>query len=397
MTCLACGSGDLILGLDLGLQAVSSFYLTRRDAREAPVPLALGQCGRCATIQLMAPLTPAALTPPYDWIWAREPEAHLDAVVDSVLRLPGLGPQSAVVGLTAKDDTTLERFARKGWEKTWRVDPIADLAVDDPNAGVETIQALTRPATMAGIAARRGLADVAIVRHIIEHAQDLTAFLQGCAALVREGGYVVFEAPDCSRSLDLSDYAMIWEEHSLYFTPRTLEAAVVRGGFETVSLDIHPFPFENSLVLVARKSPSNGGVAPPDAAELAVFANFVAAFRPTGEMLRDRLTAFRERGPVAIFGAGHLACAFVNFHGLAHLVDFVVDDTPQKQGLFLPGARLPILPSATLAERKVALCLLAVSPQSEAGVMARNADFAASGGVFRSVLCASERSIRRAP
>ena len=57
---------------------------------------------------------------------------------------------------------------------------------------------------------------------------------------------------------------------------------------------------------------------------------------------------------IALFGAGHLACAFANFMGVTDLIDFVADDTPQKQNKFLPGARLPILPSAALAERKIA-------------------------------------------
>ncbi len=396
MSCLVCGEPALTPGLDLKRQAVSSFYLPRADAPERPVPLAIGQCRTCATVQLTQPLTPAELTPPYDWIFAREPEGHLDRMVDGILQLPGVDETSTVVGLTAKDDTTLARFVARGLARTWRIEPGEDLGAASPNAGVETIQALTTPEALAPVAARRGPADVLIVRHIIEHAQDLSAFLDGCKALTKDGGYVVFEAPDCTRSLDLADFTMVWEEHSLYFTPRTLRAAVERAGFSICALDIYPYPFENSLVLIARKAASPTASVRAEAEELDRFGAYVAAFEPAGEMLRERLTAYRQSGPVAIFGAGHLACAFVNFHGLTDLVDFVVDDTPEKQGLFLPGARLPIVPSAALTERQPSVCLLAVSPQSEEGIMARNLDYQAAGGVFKSVLCASERSIRNA-
>ena len=94
-----------------------------------------------------------------------------------------------------------------------------------------------------------------------------------------------------------------------------------------------------------------------------------------------------------MFGAGHLACAFANFMGVADLIEFVADDTPQKQNKFLPGARLPIVPSAALAERGIKLCLLALSIGNEDAVIGRNDAFARAGGMFRSIFRASPRSI----
>ncbi len=79
--------------------------------------------------------------------------------------------------------------------------------------------------------------------------------------------------------------------------------------------------------------------------------------------------------------------------GVADLIDFVADDTPQKQNKFLPGARLPILPSAELVERKIALCLLALSINNENAVIGRNEAFVRAGGTFRSIFRASPRSV----
>jgi hypothetical protein len=238
---------------------------------------------------------------------------------------------------------------------------------------------------------------VLVVRHIIEHAEDLGAFLGGLAELVKPGGYVMVECPDCRRNLDLSDACMIWEEHSLYFTPATFEHVCSTAGFETVSLDNYPLPFENCLVLVARKSGAARAmhVSAAAQAERGLLAQYARRHGPIRAQLRAHLEAERAKGPIALFGAGHLACAFVLFYGLSDLVDFVADDTPQKQGLHLPGARIPILPSAALVERGVRLALLAVSPSSEARIAERNQAFLAAGGRFRSILAASESSIRR--
>ncbi|MGP1397577.1 MAG: methyltransferase domain-containing protein [Inquilinaceae bacterium] len=395
MACLVCGSASVVEQIDVGRHPVASFFLAQRDAPEKEFRLALGQCGTCGTIQMMKPVPHDALIPP-QFIGAREPEDHLDTVVEQIVALPEVTTDSVIGALTYKDDTTVERFRRRGFTKTWRVRLQEDLGVTNPAANIETVQKLTTPERMADIAARHGQANVFIVRHILEHAEDVTAFIRGIAALVKPGGIVVVEVPDCATSLRLADYCMIWEEHSLYLTPETFAPLLSLGGFEPIRLDVYPLPFENSLVQLARKTGRPGPMRVDAAArgQVGVLARYADAYAPARRDLRTRLERVRaERGPIALFGAGHLACAFANFMGVADLIEFVADDTPEKQGKFLPGARLPIVPSSALVEQKVVLCLLALSIANEDKVIARNEAFARQGGVFRSIFRASPRSI----
>jgi hypothetical protein len=47
---------------------------------------------------------------------------------------------------------------------------------------------------------------------------------------------------------------------------------------------------------------------------------------------------------VAGFGAAAKGCTFLNALGLNHEdIEYVVDDTPAKQGLFIPGTGIPIV------------------------------------------------------
>lgn len=396
MACLVCNARAVDQALDLGSHPVSSFFLQSRDAAEHHVHLSLGQCSACGTIQLMKPVPQEALVPPYDWLFAREPEEHLDEVVDRVLAISGVTTESVIGALTSKDDTTVERFRKKGFTRTWRVTLDGDLGASDPVCGIETVQKLTTPDRMAAIAARRGVADVLIVRHILEHAENLHDFVGGIAALVKPGGIVMVEVPDSTNSLKLCDYCMPWEEHSLYFTPETFEPVLSMGGFEPIRIDVYPLPFENSMVQLARKTGAPGRPRINSAAlgQLDLLRRYAGNFEPSRRTLRDKLARIRaEQGPIALFGAGHLACAFANFLQVADLIDFVADDTPQKIGKYLPGARLPILPSAALVERRVALCLLALSVGSEDKVIERNLPFVDRGGMFRSILRASRRSV----
>ena len=395
MPCLVCKSNRLAAHFSVGAHPVATFFLQGRDDPENPVDLTLVECQDCGTIQLEKPVTHDALKAPYSWIYSREPEDHLDDLVERVTKLCGITQGSCVAGVTYKDDTTLDRFRARGVRNVWRLDLASDFGVEDPGASVETLQKVLTPERVTLVAGRRGKVDLLIVRHVIEHSEGLEAFLLACRELLAPDGHLVVELPDCSTSLNLRDYAMIWEEHSLYFVPETFAQSLQLGGFESVEEIIYPLPFENCIVQIARVADQSAFKATQAAlAQRGTLKAYADAFLATTAALREVFVREREAGgKVALFGAGHLACAFVNFHDLADLVEFVADDTPEKQGLFLPGARMSILPSAELVNQNITLCVLCLSIGNEDKILANNPDFLERGGRFVSALRASPRAV----
>ena len=396
LSCLVCGSAEIEEALDLGHHPVASFFLSTRSEEVEAHRIALAQCFNCATIQLSDPVPHHALVPPYDWLVAREPEEHLDRVVNRLSELPGIGSESVIGGLTYKDDTTIDRFRAMGKHSTWRLNLTEDFGITRPGEGNEVVQKLTTQERMSAVAQRHGQADILIVRHIIEHAEDMPAFVRGLAELVKPGGYAMVEVPDCAASLALFDYCMIWEEHSVYLTPETFAPLLSLGGFELVSLETYSRPFENSLVQIAKKSGSPGPLQVKDDAlsQVGLLKEYATAHSSAKQLLRKNLTtALEGDGKVALFGAGHLACAFVDYMGVGDLIAFVADDTPQKQGKLLPGSKLPIVPSSELVKQPITLCLLALSIGNEDSVIGKNRKFVENGGRFRSIFRASPRSI----
>jgi hypothetical protein len=153
------------------------------------------------------------------------------------------------------------------------------------------------------------------------------------------------------------------------------------------------------IVLYAQKTeanPTSSSMTPlPSSKGGDIARRFAGAFDGwTGRYRRVCAELTRDGRQLAAYGAGHLTCAFLNFHGLADHFAFVVDDTPQKQGLFLPTARLPIVPRTELSAEKISACLFGLTPQIENKVIANNADYAESGGRFYSMFVDSPRSIR---
>ena len=396
MKCLVCQENTVRQEMDLGRHAVASFFLRQPIPELEKLPVALGQCQSCGTIQSTDFAAYMSLIAPHGWVPAREPEDHLDKVVETISGLIDLNENTIVAALSYKDDTTVRRFMDKGAGKSWRADLLEDFGVDNPNASNETVQALTTPERMKALVARRGQADIFIARHILEHAEDPVRFMKGLAECVREGGLIMLEVPDCTTNLRLRDYCMIWEEHALYFTPATFQQLLPLGGFSHERMDIFPLPFENSLVLLGRKSALPSAFVPSRQSknEIGLLADYADAFDHVRQALRSYLqNTHNEKGPLAIFGAGHLAHAFVNFYDVADLFEFIADDTESKQGKLLAGTTLPILPSQELCTRGIKLCLLALSIKNEDAVISRNQAFLDQGGAFSSIFRASSRSI----
>jgi hypothetical protein len=351
-------------------------------------PVILGQCEICGLVQMANPIPPAKLVPRFEWITYNEPEAHLDNVVEMLQALPGIKPTSTIAGMSFNDDSLLRRFRERGFTNTWRPDMAADLEINIPNAGIETVQSKIRPSLAEKLGLKYGKPDLLIVRMMLEHSGDPPAFLETVRALVNPSGYVVFDVPDCGRAFDLLDYTTIWEDHTLYFVQQTFLAALKNRGFRIEKFECYKGPYENCLVAVAKPNSALGQSCLSDSErqdEMQRGRNFAGEFAGRRDSVRRNLTEWRKHGKIALFGAGHQSAMFINLMQVDDLIAFVVDDHPHKCGRKMPGSRLPIVGSSALYSESVKLCLSSLGASSEPKVIAKHAQFINQGGVFASI------------
>lgn len=395
--CRICGTKSVIKLLDFGKQPICNRFLASPADEEYLHPIVIRQCNACGLIQINNPVPSAELLPHYDWISYTEPEVHLDQLVEIISNLPGLTKESIICGISFKDDSTLARLKKQGFKNTWRINPESDLGICDYRAGVETIQDYLTPGAADMIVDKYGKSDVVIVRHILEHTHDTSRFTRAIKQLVNPKGYIVLEVPDCTRAFENYDYTALWEEHLLYFTPQTFRRYFAFGGFSLLRLECYPYPFENSLVAIAQLQ-ENITPSFPSEGILEIEKHRAQAYFQGLPKVRTRLKRLlweyqQNQGKIALFGAGHLACAFINLLCLKDNIEFVVDDNSNKQGLFMPGSRLPIRPSGALVKDNIKLCLLSLSLQSEDKVIQNNGSFREHRGTFLSIFPASKYAL----
>jgi hypothetical protein len=362
----------------------------RFTASQAPAErhdLRLDQCARCQLIQLREAPAINTVTPKLSWIKYREPEGHLDSVVEHLLS-GSCAKAGSAFGVGPFDQPLLDRLAQRG---------LSSLALDTrpPQTGggfpyLETWQLGLNAASLTEIAGVKGKADIVSCRYLLEHCHDPLGALQGMRQLLSADGVLIIEVPDSTKFLAAHDYSFIWEEHISYFVDNTLRLLAIKAGFEVVDMYRYPGDLEDALVAVMRPSVNmdSADVAEPGLSQSELFRSYVSSLPLARDVVRSSVAA--AAGPsgdgVALFGIGHQAVMFVNLFGLSKYVAAAVDDDPNKSGYFPPGFAVPVIPSqALLQDDRIRTCLLAVPPGIEHKIRGRLAALGERGVQFHSI------------
>lgn len=216
------------------------------------------------------------------------------------------------------------------------------------------------PNTTVGIAApfsdrlATGMAqqDVIVANNVLAHVDDLWDVFRGIDRLLPEHGALVFEVQDFECLLESGAFDMIYHEHRDYHTLEPLVPFLRRFGLVVVKVEHLPTHGGSMRVWCERP-----GVSMPIAwAPEIDWRRFSRRIREAKAHVLDAISDVQ--GPIACFGAAAKATTLLHHFGLTDLMDYCVDDTPEKQGKYLPGTAIRIHPTAYLQTRPPAAVLM---------------------------------------
>jgi len=381
--CRACRGGDLKTILNFGDNPTSVDYKDTVTNTHKMYSLSMGTCLECNTLQLMDHIPEINLINPPDWISYNEPEGHLDAVSDYLYERFKDKQDIKIKGLSYKDKTLLNRLVSKKLIKS------GDILFESKNTqsiNIEYLQSILDHEYCKNLVKKNGLVDILIVRHVLEHTFRPKQFIDGIRALVSPGGLIIFEIPDCSKQLHNLDYTCLWEEHTFYFVKKTFENFLLNYGLEVEKIYTYEYSIENSLVAICRNSVNKNPIKKIDSDEL-YYGTSLNRYSKHFSSIKKQIQAFvlkqKQKGTIVLFGAGHLAVTFIHIYELKNLIDFVIDDDPNKIGKYMPGSSIEIKPSLYLNNKNIGTCLLSLSPESEKVVLdMKYEDFKMIGSVY---------------
>jgi 2-polyprenyl-3-methyl-5-hydroxy-6-metoxy-1,4-benzoquinol methylase len=388
-SCNLCGSSDLLPLIDFGKHPVAKHYLADQSGDQPVWPVRLYFCESCGLTQLAGSCPPEVLYENYVTLSSWKFQPHVQREIDLIKSLDGMSSNAKVVEIGSNDGMFLHQLSLNGYKNTLGLEPAKDAYDLSVARGVNTMQGFLSPELSRTITAQYGEFDLFVSRQNLEHISDLRGVAESIEILVKPNGFVLIEVPNFACNLDCHDYGL-WEEHVNYFTVDTLRYFLSHAGVELIHEEIILFSGEG-IFAIGRKVESP--LCPLDYVpalrrQNVEYAEHWPDFRRSfGEFLSAQKKAGRK---IAVYGAGSRVFCLLNFAGVASCIDVIVDDQQEKQNKYMPGGRLPIMPSDVLYSQGIDICLLAVNTENEDKVIGKHAKWVQNGGTFWSVLPPSE-------
>jgi SAM-dependent methyltransferase len=361
--CRFCSTPLAEVVTDLGVLPLSNALVAPGGlgAPETFYPLVVWICHRCFLVQ-----TPLAEKPerifsadyPYfssysdDCVrWARE---YFEAIR---LRLD-LGPRSQVVEIASNDGYLLQNFVNAGIPALG-IEPAANVAAAARAKGIESRTEFFGSAVGADI---NGRADLLIANNVLAHVPEINDFVEGFRLALAPAGTITIEFPHLLQIIRFVQFDTMYHEHMSYLSLHVVQRILEAHGLAVT--DVEEIPSHGGSLRVYaqhRGAEVSARVEGVLAKELEFGLDSLDAYRAFNEgiarcrrsLLRFLIDAREEGKQVAGYGAPAKASTLFNYCGVrSDLLSYTVDRSPHKQGLYLPGVRIPIFAPEKLAETR---------------------------------------------
>ncbi len=349
--------------VDLGMSPLANSYVAPEDLDrpETFYPLVAYLCEACFLVQLPEAAAPEEIFGDYAYFssystsWVEHARRYAEMAIERF----GLGPDSLVVELASNDGYLLRHFRERG-VPVLGVEPAANVAAAAEREGIPTVNAFFGAETARGLIAPGGRArraDLVVGNNVLAHVPALNDFVAGIATLLADDGVATLELPHLLRLLEEHQFDTIYHEHFSYFSFHTVSQVFEAHGlalFDVEELPTHGGSLRIYLgraVRSRRTSESSermedllrrereAGLLDP-----ATYDAFEERVRATKRNLLRFLLDAKERGERVLgYGAPAKGNTLLNYCGVGpDLLELTVDRSPHKQGLYLPGTRIPI-------------------------------------------------------
>ena len=366
LVCRFCDEPLSHLFVDLGMSPLSNAYVRpdQLDRMESFYPLTVYVCEHCFLVQLPAAEAPENIFSEYAYFssysesWLKHAQRYCAKMIDRL----GLGPATQVIEIASNDGYLLQYFLQARIP-VLGIEPAANIAGVAREKGVETLVRFFGVATANELASEGRRADLLLGNNVLAHVPDINDFVQGLRIALKPGGTVTMEFQHLMRLMAGNQFDTIYHEHFSYFSLLTVRQIFAANGLEIV--DVEELPTHGGSLRIYAK---HKGEATPASAvvelerrerehgldRLITYTSFGDRVHELKRaILKFRIAAKEDGKHVAGYGAPAKGNTLLNYCGIrSDLIDYTVDRSPHKQGLFLPGTRIPIHAPSRIAETR---------------------------------------------
>lgn len=368
MNCRFCSTPLRTRFLDLGYAPPSNAYLKEEDLvkPEKAFPLRLYVCENCLLVQTEDYSRSEELFS-NDYAYFSSVSSfflsHAKAYCDMITPRLGLTQNNFVLEIASNDGYLLRNFVEQGIP-CLGIEPTSGTADAAKELGIPVIRDFFGESFARKLIKDHPKADLVIGNNVYAHIPDINDFTSGIKTVLNKKGTVTLEFQHLLTLFQLNQFDTVYHEHYSY-----LSLHIVSKIFEKHGLQVYDVEKINthggSLRIYGCHAGENRKAGDEllrvlDEEDEAGMNNleFYATLQPrTNQVKYDLLVflieQFRKEKTVVAYGAAAKANTLFNYAGVKpDLIPFICDAAKSKQGKFLPGSHIPIVPVSELIKQK---------------------------------------------
>lgn len=367
MNCRHCGTLLTHTFLDLGYAPPSNAYLKEEDLNRPEIwyPLKIRVCDECWLVQTEDYAEADTLfTPDYAYFSSTSSSwlAHAESYAQKMITDLALNRDSHVIEVASNDGYLLKNFVAAGIP-CLGIEPTASTAAAAERLGIPVLREFFGEALGKRLAAEGKQADLIAGNNVYAHVPDINDFTRGLKAALKSGGTITLEFPHLMQLIEQTQFDTVYHEHFSYLSLHTV---------------VHIFKASGLRIWQVEQLPTHGGSLrvygchaddtrePQSSVNIVLQAETNAGlqrlqtyldFQPRADKIKDDLLVFlieqkRAGKKVGAYGAAAKGNTLLNYAGVKpDLLSFICDAAPAKQGKFMPGSHILILPPNQLTTR----------------------------------------------
>lgn len=395
--CRICKSVKLYRFLDLGTMPIPNGFLKKEDLKkiENKYELACHICENCGLVHLTNVVSPEIMFSNYLYVTAQAKSMlnNLTHLAYQTYKDFKLDKSSLVCDIGSNDGSLLSLFKNLD-TRVVGIDPAKNLAKTASENGIPTEAKLFGLKTAKIIKEKYGPAKVITALNVIAHIDNLHDVLSGVSHFLSEDGYFITEFPYFLDLMKNSEFDTIYHEHLSYFSLKPWLHLISKYDFEIVGIQRRRIHGGSIRIIHQRKGLKKNTTKKTvdyllsleersglyDKQTCIEFALEVMNLKT--ELLKLLKDLKKQKKRIVGYGAAAKGNVLTNFFGIdTAILDYIIDSTPLKLGLYTPGMHIPIKPEEKLLSDMPDFTLILAWNFADE-IMEKQREYAKNGGKF---------------
>jgi len=209
------------------------------------------------------------------------------------------------------------------------------------------------------------MADLIIGNNVFAHVPDVNDFAAGLKIALKDNGVITLEFPHLMQLIEQNLFDTIYHEHFSYFSFSIAKLIFEKHGLELFDVEQISTHGGSLRIYGKHKDDASKNISPNVTALLheekvkgMQTTEYYDGFQNKADRVKYDLIDFlikqKKNGKkVAAYGAAAKGNTLLNYCGSKKdLIEFVVDASPHKQGMFLPGSHIPVVTEKEIKKTK---------------------------------------------